>query len=389
MIRLTMVTMVLFAIGCGGGSGSSGDERQGPPGPQGEPGPIGPQGPAGPQGAAGTDGAAGPKGDPGAAGAKGDPGTKGDPGPMGPMGLMGLMGTPGAKGATGPSGPAGAEGPPGPAGGADYHVAFAGYTPTAHGGNLGGRSGAHAICKAAFAGSHFCTDWELDQASPPPPAPSAWVDGGNDQVSSREFRQWYSTADLDSCAGWTSSSATIKPDGVNLGTGETYTALGGFKSSFVGSGDGGCENPRPLACCTGGTNVRFRGFTDAVSADLGGRSGATASCAAHFAGSHFCTDWEVDQAAVPAPIPATGAWIDGGNGEPSSRLYRRYYSTSDVNTCAGWTSGSATVEPDGVNLGRGSILTALGGVGSSFVGANDGGCETLRPIACCDGTPPQ
>ena len=87
-------------------------------------------------------------------------------GAMGPMGLMGLMGTPGATGAagsTGATGPAGPSSQPGINAGstASAQVSFSGYT-AAHDGNLGGRTGAHAICAAAFAGSHFCTNWEVD-----------------------------------------------------------------------------------------------------------------------------------------------------------------------------------------------------------------------------------
>jgi hypothetical protein len=180
----------------------------------------------------------------------------------------------------------------------------------------------------------------------------------------------------------------VKPDGVNLGTGLVFTSLGGFASSFVGSSDGGCENTRVLACCIGGTGVRFRGFTATSAGNLGGRSGARATCQATFAGSHFCTDWEIDQAAIHGPIPASGAWIDAGDSQPSSRRYHATYSTSDVGTCAGWTSSAATVKPDGVNLGTGLTLTPLGGTASSFVGSSDGGCEIARPIACCDGAPP-
>jgi hypothetical protein len=130
-------------------------------------------------------------------------------------------------------------------------VTFAGYTPQTYGGNLGGRSGAHALCDAAFSGSHFCADWEVDQAYPPPVGASAWVDVGDSDSSTRYFRDTYSTTDLNTCAGWTSSSATVKPDGVNWGRGWTLTPLGGFKSSFVASNDTGCETPRPLACCDG------------------------------------------------------------------------------------------------------------------------------------------
>jgi hypothetical protein len=272
-------------------------------------------------------------------------------------------------------------------------VTFAGYTTQTYAGNLGGRSGAHELCGAAFTGSHFCTDWEVDQATPPAsPATGAWVDAGDIGTNRRYFRYSYSTSDFSTCAGW-SNSAAAQQDGGNLGSGLVFTALGGISSSFVGLNDGGCENPRPLACCKGGTAVRFRGFTSATQANLGGRSGAHAMCEAAFNGSHFCTDWEVDQAAVPAPIPSTGAWVDAGNGTtnnqyPLTRYYRESYSTSDFSTCAGWTNAAAG-QQDGGNLGSGLVLTALGGISSSFVGLNDGGCENPRPVACCDGYPGQ
>ncbi len=208
-------------------------------------------------------------------------------------------------------------------------------------------------------------------------------------MSSRLFRASYSTSSLNTCAGWTSSSPTVKPDGGNLGRGLVFTSLGGISTSFVANNDGGCENVRSLACCLGGTSVQFRGFTTPHTGDLAGRSGANAICHAAFSGSHFCTDWEVDQAAIPAPIPALGAWVDAGNHDPTNRLYRASYSTSSLNTCAGWTSSSATVKPDGGNLGRGLLITPLGGISNSFVANNDGGCENARPLACCDGIPPQ
>jgi hypothetical protein len=208
-------------------------------------------------------------------------------------------------------------------------------------------------------------------------------------MQSRLFRAGYSTNSLNTCAGWTSSSPTIKPDGLNQGRGLIFTSLGGISSSFVGTNDGGCQITRSLSCCMGGTAIQFRGFTPSHTGNLGGRSGANAICEASFSGSHFCTDWEVDQAAVAAPIPPTGAWIDPGNSDPSSRLFRASFSTNSLNTCAGWTSSSPTVKPDGLNQGRGQLLTALGGISSSFVGTNDGGCQNARPLACCDGVPPQ
>ncbi len=311
---------------------------------------------------------------------------------MGPMGLMGLMGLAGATGAAGPAGatgPAGPSGPPGINAGstASAQVSFAGYS-SAHDGNLGGRTGAHTICATAFAGSHFCTNWEVDQAAPPPTVSSAWVDIGDSSQASRFFRATYSTSDIESCGGWTANSASAKADGVNTNRGEVFTNLGGVTSSFVTTNDGGCENARPLACCTGGTGVRFRGVTAATAGNLGGRTGANATCTATYSGSHFCTNWEVDQAAAQ-PLPGSGVWVDIGSSDPSGRFYRGTYSTSDIESCGGWTDSSASDKADGVNTNRGEVLTALGGITSSFVTTNDGGCENARPIACCDGFPPQ
>jgi hypothetical protein len=311
------------------------------------------------------------------------------------MGLMGLPGAMGTAGAQGPAGPAGATGPAGPsgppginAGSTDsLQVAFAGYSPP-HDGNLGGRTGAHAICSAAFAGSHFCTNWEIDQAAVPPAASSAWIDLGNSNQSTRYFRAGYSTNDSSTCGGWTNNSSNAKADGVNTNRGQIVTAFGGATSSFVTTNDGGCENARPLACCIGGTAIRFRGVTAVKTGNLGGRTGANATCATTYAGSHFCTNWEVDQAAAH-PIPASGVWIDLGSSDPSSRYYRAGYSFNDSSTCGGWTDGSASAKADGVNTNRGQVLTTLGGATSSFVTTNDGGCENARPIACCDGFPPQ
>ena len=138
----------------------------------------------------------------------------------------------------------------------------------------------------------------------------------------------------------------------------------------------------------GGTGVRFRGLTTATTGNLGGRSGANATCASTYPGSHFCTNWEVDQAAAH-PIPGTGAWVDLGTSDTGSRYHRLNASVNDSSTCGGWTNASASAKADGVNTNRGPIITTLGGQASSFVTTNDGGCENARPIACCDGFPPR
>jgi len=370
----------------------------GPAGPQGSQGTMGPAGPAGPMGPQGTMGPAGPMG------------SQGPAGPQGPTGPAGADGSPatltplanghavcpygGTQFTSGATTTYVCNGAPGPGGSVTYNggippVTFAGYTPQSYTGKLNGRSGAHAICNAAFTGSHFCTDWELNQSTPPPVAVSAWVDIGNVQPTTRYFRPLYSAEDTSTCGGWTSDSPTAKPDGLNIGRGYFFTPLGEVKSSFVSNNDGGCQNPRQLACCKGGTAVRFRGFTpSSTGGNLGGRSGAHATCNAAYTGSHFCNDWEVDQAAVPAPIPASGAWVDIGNVQTSTRYFRPSYSTQDTSTCGGWTTDSATAKPDGLNTGRAYILTPQGGIKSTFVSNSDGGCQNPRPMACCDGYPP-
>jgi len=292
---------------------------------------------------------------------------------------VGAQGPAGLAGSVGAQGPAGAQGPRGLPGGEDTSVAFVGYTSTGFTGSLDGRSGAHARCGASFPGSHFCATWELDQSSAPAVAATAWVDAGNSDASSRFFREPLSTTPGtgNTCTGWTSGSASQR--------GLIVTSLGEVKTSFVANGDEGCQTARPLACCMGGTAVQFRGFTSPRTASLGGRSGAHAVCDATFSGSHFCTDWEVDQAAVPAPIPQPGAWVDPGISDTRSRLYRPALSTlENQSSCLGWTSASPTLHD-----ARGLVLTPLGGFTRSFVAIGDGGCGHARPLACCDGSPPE
>jgi hypothetical protein len=229
----------------------------------------------------------------------------------------------------------------------------------------------------------------MDQADAPAVSISAWVDVGNSTINSRLFRGGYSSQDPGTCGGWTISAATAKPDGFTNAVGWTFNTFGVLGSSFVTGSDGGCENTRPLACCQGGTAIRFRGFTPSTTGgNLGGRTGANALCRAAFAGSHFCADWEADQGAVPAPIPATGAWIDVGDSSNITRLFRGGYSIQDPGTCAGWTTSAATAKPDGFTNAVGWTLTPLGGLANTFITGSDGGCEVARPLACCDGYPP-
>lgn len=400
------------AMGATGATGATGPQPpQGPPGATGPQGPAGPQGPIGPTGAAGSAGATGAAGPPGATGPQGPVGPQGGIGPQGPTGAQGPAGSsitltqlPNGD-ANCPYGgtqlTAGAvvtytcHGAPGVGGSPTYNggippVTFAGYTPQTYTANLNGRIGAHALCDAAFAGSHFCADWEIDQSTPPAVAVSAWIDNGDDQTSTRFFRATYSPTDSFSCGGWTSSAPAGKPDGNNVGRALQLTPLGQMKTTFVSLSDGGCGTARQLACCKGGTAVHFRGFTPSTSGgDLGGRSGAHAICNAAFPASHFCTSWEVDQAASPAPVPASGAWVDNSNASTSSRVFRATYSPTDAFSCGGWTTSSPTAKPDGNNVARAQQLTPLGQFKTTFVSLSDGGCGTARPLSCCDGYPPE
>jgi hypothetical protein len=268
-------------------------------------------------------------------------------------------------------------------------VQFVGYTPSLFSGDLGGRTGAQAKCGAAYPGSHFCTNWEIEQAAPPAPASTAWVDRGRFDQQSRLFRIDYSPSDVYSCAGWTSSSASQTLVGGGLVRSSVITSLGEITSTWVSNTDGGCQIARPLSCCMGGTAIRLRGYTTPRTGALGGRSGANSICAAAFAGSRFCTNWEMDQAAVAAPVPASGVWMDAGSFDVNDRRWRIDYSPSHIYTCGGWTTASPTTFPLGTGIARGPVFTPLGEMTSSWVSNTDGGCQTARPLACCDGYPPR
>jgi hypothetical protein len=173
-------------------------------------------------------GLVGPKGDPGPAGPKGD---KGDPG---------STGLPGPKGDKGDPGP---QGPSGPAGSGAYSEevgSFAGFTPTTYtGAGIGGRPGAHALCAAAFAGSHLChaTEYLLSNSATTPPTSGAWIDpstsGGaavNNSGMPGSGRYIYSY----DCNDWTQATGTY---------GHWLTPAGDVST------DKDCTVARVIACC--------------------------------------------------------------------------------------------------------------------------------------------
>ena len=169
-------------VGPQGLKGDTGDQGiQGVKGDTGDVGPAGPIGPTGPAGADGLAGAEGPQGPTGPAGADGLVGAKGDTGDQGPGGPQGNMGLTGLKGDTGDQGPIGSQGLKGDAGDigpvgpeiadkicpeGEQVIGFQDNLPlcsgeyeyppsktmfltsSTHTGNLGGMSGADAICAA-------------------------------------------------------------------------------------------------------------------------------------------------------------------------------------------------------------------------------------------------
>jgi hypothetical protein len=352
-----------------GPQGTKGDK--GEPGPVGLPGPkgeTGPSGPAGPTGAAGPAGATGPIGPIGPTGAQGP---KGDSGAAGAQGPKGDPGTPGSTGPAGPKGDPGPQGPSGPAGSGAYSEemgTFAGFTAATYTGEItfggGGRPGAHAICAAAFSGSHFChaTEYIQSASGTTVPMSGAWVDpstiDGSSTVNSGppgSGRYIYG----QTCSSWT--------NGTNALTGWWISPSG-----YVGT-SGNCSNSRALACCNTAPKVRLAGFTaTATTGSLGGRPKVHALCASEFPGSHFCHATEYVRASSSKPVPTSGAWVDpstvdGGStvnsGPPASGRY--IYGQ----TCDSWTNGT-------------NALTGWWISPSGYIGTT-GNCSNSRAVACC------
>ncbi|MDP3500532.1 MAG: hypothetical protein Q8S33_09370 [Myxococcales bacterium] len=387
-------------VGAAGAQGAQGPPgQQGPAGPQGIAGAQGPAGAQGAQGPAGLAGTAGPQGPAGSAGAQGPVGAPGSAGPAGASVTITALGlgdtscpfggsrfTVGATSATACNGAPGGSGGSGSGGGSDAGVSekvtFAGFTSTTHTGNLGGRTGANAICNAQFGGSHFCTDWEYDQAAPPGPIPNGttWVDEGDSNTSSRFFRRY--NEQLYTCVNWTNDLA-VSTWGGNQVRGSAINSAGEFVTTWVSASNGGCQVPRALPCCRGGSLVRFRGYTaNTYTGNLGGRAGANAICNANFSRSHFCSDWEWDQAGSPGPVPNGSVWMDEGDSNAqTSRFHRRQ--NEQLYTCVNWTNDLA-VSTWGGNQVRGSAVNAVGEFVSTWVSASNGGCQTPRALPCCE-----
>jgi hypothetical protein len=115
-------------------------------------------------------------------------------------------------------------------------VRFRGFTATTYTGNLGGRVGAHGICRATFPGSHFCHEGEYAQAFSGVAVPDggAWVD---DYDETQPGKRGFSYI----CSRWSSGTAGYE--------GNLIRTDGTIGTSYVNSGNYGCSVPRPIACC--------------------------------------------------------------------------------------------------------------------------------------------
>lgn len=371
------------AVAQKGDKGEAGDPGKngnpGTPGTPGSPGATGDTGPAGPKGDAGPAGPAGAKGDPGMAGAPGAPGAKGDTGPagargdVGPQGPKGDPGATGAKGdsgAAGPKGDPGPQGPSGPAGSGAYIEelgTFAGYTATTYTGSIsGGRPGAHAICAAAFSGSHLCQAAEYIQSNSATtvPASGAWLDPSISDGDSENFNNGMAGSGRyvgysGTCDSWSTTAS---------GYSGTYIATSGAITNNA------CSASRVLACCNTPTKTRFAGFTSATtSGSAGGRPKMHAMCAAAFAGSHMCHAAEYIRSASGNSVPSTGAWLDPSianaesssfnTGMPASGRYVGY-----SGTCDSWSTAASGYS--------GTYVTTTGGI-------TNNACTATRAVACC------
>jgi hypothetical protein len=238
---------------------------------------------------------------------------------------------------------------------------FAGFTQATYIGNLGGRVGAHALCAAAIPGSVFCDEEEYLEANSPLPVPvgGAWIDNWDSALPGERA---FSTT----CSGWTNSNANSGGGGLLVNT------SGSVSDSYQSLSNSGCQTARPLACCFSARRRTFRGFTGTTYlGNLGGRVGAHAICAGTFPGSHFCHEDEYASSESAAVVPVGGAWVD--NWDPALPAGRAFSTT-----CSGWTNAAA-------NSGGGGLLVNTSGLFSdSYQSLSNSGCQTARPLACCD-----
>jgi hypothetical protein len=305
------------------------------------------------------------------------PGLAGAPGVAGPPGATGPAGTTGAQGQQGPQGDKGDRGPGGSQFGEDA-AAFAGFTTLPINGALGGREQMHAVCNAAFAGSHLChvAEYNLANSSTPIPAGGAWMDSSatadgagessSDEIASRDSARVTGWGQFN-CWSWSDPSSAWG------------TALESDGGAYIAA----CTTTHVLACCSTPYQEHFRGFTTATTTGAaGGRAQMNYKCGQEFAGSHLCHIAEYNRATPTTTPPASGAWVDasgfptpnGGQEEDSlaSKHLGRVTGPGDYTNCDNWT---ATAIPGEYGL-QGLTVEPVHPYSVS--------CAVARPLACCE-----
>jgi hypothetical protein len=121
-------------------------------------------------------------------------------------------------------------------------VGFAGFTTFTTNGAMGGRTAAHALCNAEFAGSHLChaTEYIAANSAATVPATGAWIDssvGYSDGSVTWSGGPITGRGTAYSCINWTSSSS-----GVNTSVVYPSGGVGADSTPY-------CASVRPLACC--------------------------------------------------------------------------------------------------------------------------------------------
>ncbi|EYF04875.1 Phage tail fiber protein [Chondromyces apiculatus DSM 436] len=274
----------------------------------------------------------------------------------------------------GPAGPAGAgapgpQGPAGPAGTGAYAedvASFAGFTPNAYTGNLGGRPAAHGICAAAFSGAHLChaSEYVLSTSMTPVPAAGAWVDASiipAGQMTLEGSVAFGRHTDY-SCNSFTSTlndpdGAWIRPNG-----------------QVTWASTGACAIARPLACCNGAPKSEFAGFSaQSYTGSMGGRPAVHAICNTAFPGAHLCHAAEYLRTVSATPVPASGAWLD------ASVVHAGTMSLEGLPSAGRETDYSCDSFTSTVNDEDAAWVQQNGEV----TWASTGGCAVARPVACC------
>lgn len=224
---------------------------------------------------------------------------------------------------------------------------FAGFTTTTTTGSvMNGRLGMHALCAAAFPGSHLChvSEYRQSNSAVSPPTEGAWLDPSYD-TSISGVRIVVGV----SCASWTSGDPVKRAGYVNAGGGVSDTD---------------CSKRKALACCSSLARTQVAGYTSVTTTGGGGgRPALHQICSAEFPGSHLCHLIEYARAHDTKAIPASGAWLDPSHGTAATSARELAWGS-----CANWTSR------DSINTG--SFVSASGGVDNIA-------CSKLKSLACC------